>query len=330
MDLENTGDVIETKKAMRNAGIFFLLVILMETPYAFLVHTVAGFFPKNYYVLVSIFMTQGYLLICGLIYMAVTKTKFKRDLQIKKFRVSSFFLSLLVLITAAPMATWLNAFSQLFAKNEIAGGIFSFTEIVPAWAGVMIAGCLPGFIEEFLYRGIIFSAFKKRSILTGVIVSAVSFGLMHLNFNQIMYAVYLGIIFALVVEATGSLVSTMILHMLFNAINTLYLYILPIMFKFMEQYSGEYANVDMNEMLSETANKSEILMMLAVIGPFAIGGLVLTFLILKQIAKINGRTFTWTFFKGDKEEVKKTNPVMICLMIGWLLCLINATAALFR
>lgn len=319
----------ETKKAMRNAGIFFFLVMIMQMPYAALVHFVAGKLLENYYFLVSILMTQGYLLACGLIYMAVTKTKFQRDLRVKKFRLSTFFLSLVLLVTAAPMATWLNAFSQLFAKNEIAGGIFEMTELLPAWLGVMIIGCLPGFIEELLYRGILFSAFRKRSILTGVIISALSFGFMHMNFNQIMYAIYLGVIFALVVEATGSIVSTMILHMLFNAMNTLYLYILPKMFEFMAQFSEEYAKIDLNETMAQTAKPSEILFMLAVITPFAIGGLVLTILLLKQIAKINGREFTWACFKGNKEEVKKTKPITVGIILGWLFCLINATAALF-
>lgn len=334
MELENTETVkveqiTDAKIGMRNAGIFFFLVMVMELPYAFLVRAIAERLPSNYYYLVSILMTQGYMLVCGLIFMAVTKTKFKKDLKIKKFRVSSFFLSLIVLITAAPMATWLNAFSQLFAKNEIAGGIFEITEMLPAWLGVMIIGCLPGFIEEMLYRGILFSAFKKRSVLTGIIVSAVSFGFMHMNFNQIMYAVYLGIIFALLVEATGSLISTMILHMLFNAMNTLYLYILPKLFEFLGRYSAEYVDVDLNKTMSQTASKPQIIAMLVTITPFAIGGLVLTILLIKQIAKMNGREFTWNYLKGDKDEVKKTKPVTVCLILGWLFCLINATAALF-
>lgn len=325
----NETENLEIKKSMRNAGIFFFLVMILQIPMTVLVAAIINSVPEKYFFLVSILMTQGYLLVCGLIYMVVTKTKFSRDLQLKKFRLSSFFLSLVVLITASPMATWLNACSQLFAKNEVAGNIFEMTEVLPAWLGVIVIGCLPGFIEEFLYRGILFSGFRKRSVLTGILVSAFSFGVMHMNFNQIMYAIYLGLIFALVVEATGSIVSTMILHMLFNAINTLYLYVLPKMFEFLGQFSEEYANANLNEMMMQTPAKSEIIMMLISLAPFAIGGLVLTVLLLKQIAKMNGRTLTMASLCGNKEEVSKTKPVNVWLLIGWAFCLINAVAALF-
>lgn len=325
----NETENLEITKSMKNAGVFFFLVMILQIPMTVLVAAILNSIPEKYFFLVSVLMTQGYLLFCGLIYMAVTKTRFRRDLQLKKFRLSSFFLSLLVLITASPMATWLNACSQLFAKNEVAGNIFEMTELLPAWLGVIVIGCLPGFIEEFLYRGIIFSGFRKRSVLTGVLVSAFSFGVMHMNFNQIMYAIYLGLIFALVVEATGSIVSTMILHMLFNAVNTLYLYILPKMFEILGQFSEEYANANLNEMMMKTPAKSEIIMMLVSLAPFAIGGLVLTILLLKQIAKINGRTLTMAALRGNQEEVSKTKPVNVWLLIGWAFCLINAAAALF-
>lgn len=329
MDMERTEVAnemmaVETKKSMRNAGIFFFLVMVMEIPMAVLVGAVSSFFPEKYAFVISILMTQGYFLICGIVYMLVTKTKFSRDLKMQKFKISTFFLSLVVLITAAPMSTWLNVFSQLFAENEMAGNIFEMTEVLPAVLGVLLVGCLPGFIEELLYRGIMFSAFRKRSILTGVIISALSFGLMHMNFNQIMYAIYLGLVFALLVEATGSLCSSMILHMLFNAMNTLYLYILPVMYEFLGRYSPEYANVDLNEMMSQTVTKPELLVMLVVITPFAIGGFVLTILLLKLIAKMNGRSFTWATLRGEKAEVKKTRPVNVFVILGWAFCLFMA------
>lgn len=39
---------------------------------------------------------------------------------------------------------------------------------------------------------------------------------MHMNFNQMAYAVVIGLIFGFVVEATGSIIPTMIMHFLIN------------------------------------------------------------------------------------------------------------------
>lgn len=322
--LTNDVQMVSTDGAMKKAGAFFFLLMLLEIPLAFLIGFMQNALPADYATLISILFTQGYLLLGAVLYMLVTKTRFRADLQVKKYRISTFFLSLVLLVTAAPMATWLNVFSQLFAKNQASGAIFSVTQSVPAWLGVLIIGCLPGFIEETLFRGIMYSAFRKRSVLTGIVISALSFGLMHMNFNQILYAVYLGVIFALTVEATGSLVSTMIMHMLFNAVNTSYIYILPKLYEFMGQFSEEYANVDMEAAFNQSVTKDQLLPMLVVLTPIAIGGLVLTLLLLKAIAHINGRTFTWEYIRRKKEDAADTNPVNVFLILGWVFCLANA------
>ena len=312
----------ETRSSMRKAGLFFFLAMLLEIPVAVIISIVQGLFPSEYETLISIFMTQGYLLLAAIVYCLIAKLHPVKDLQMKKYKISTFFLSLVVLITAMPMASWLNVFSQLFAKNGTSSAILSITQTVPMWLGVLIIGCLPGFIEETLYRGIMYSAFRKRSVLTGVVISALAFGLMHMNFNQMAYAIYLGIVFALLVEVTGSLVSTMVLHMLFNALNTAYMYILPKLYEFLGQYYAEYANFDLEATLNETPDKSQLIMVLAIYTVPAIIGIVLTVLLLKAIAKINGRELTWAYIKGNPEEVKQTKPVNVCLLLGFAICLV--------
>lgn len=327
---ERVTDGLDAKKAMKRASIFFLVVLLLDIPVAYAVYAIQGAVPAKYTMLVSILITQGYLLLSAVVYMLVTKTSPFRDLHVGKYKISTFFLSIVLLITAAPMASWLNILSQFFAKNVTSTAIFQVTETVPFWLGILIIGFLPGLVEETLYRGIMLSAFRKRSVLTGVLVSALSFGLMHMNFNQILYAIYLGLVFALVVEATGSLLSTMILHMLFNGVNTAYVYILPKLYDFLAQYSAEYADVNLEETMNQTVEKPQLLAALIVMTPFAVGGLVLTWLLLRAIAKINGREFTWASIRGEKEETTKTKPVNVFLILGWLLCLLSAVSALFQ
>ncbi len=328
MEMEQHLNVRTTNSAMKTAGLFFFLLMVLQLPISFLIVAIGSFVPVRYYVVTSLLVTQGYLLVCALIYIFITKKSFCEDLNIRKYKCSSFFLSLVMLICATPMANWLNLFSQLFAKNEISNSIYEITTSVPAWLGIIMIGCLPGFIEELLYRGIIFNAFKKRSVLTGIVVSSLTFGLMHMNLNQIMYAVYLGIIFALLVEATGSLVSTMILHMIFNAINTMYVYLLPKLYEFLGQYSSEYANVNIEELMNATPSKQSILMSVFVMLPFAIGGCILAVLLIRKIAEINGRSFSWNYICGNKEEVRRTKPANIFLILGCLFCIVIAVLAL--
>lgn len=319
----------ETKSAMSHAGIFFFLVMLLEIPLSVVIVIAGGSIPADYLVLVSVLVTQVYLLFCGVLYLIIKrKTVSLSEMGFRKYKLSSFFLSLVALLCATPMSTWLNLLSQLFAKNEIGNAIFEITQVLPAWTAILVVGCLPGFVEELLYRGIMYNAFRKRSILTGIVVSSLAFGLMHMNFNQIMYAIYLGVLFAFIVEATGSLFSTMILHMLFNAVNTAYLYILPKLYDFLATYSAEYANMNLEDMMNETPTKQELLSSVIMFTPMAFVGLFLTVLLLRQIAKLNGRELSIAYICGNKEEVKQTKPWNVPLVLGCLFCVVMAVASM--
>lgn len=317
----------KVETAMKQAGLCFFVVMIMELPLSYFIVFVQNCMDARYHTLISILMTQGYLLIAALCYIGVNRIDGKRDLRLKRYKITSFFYSLLLLLAASPMASWLNLFSQLFVKNETGEAIYDVTQNVPVWLGILIIGCLPGVVEEMIYRGILYSAFRNRSVLTGVLVSGLSFGFMHMNFNQILYAVYLGIVFALVVEVTDSLLSSMLLHMVFNAINTLYLYLLPAMYECYGKFSTEYADLNIQEELSGTPDKGQVLRMLGMITPMAVIGMVLMVLILKKMAKINGREFSRRSIceKRNGEIV----PLNIWLILGWLFCLLFASLNLF-
>ena len=321
---------MEETKGMKKASIFFLMLMVLELPMANVIYAVQRALPAKYETLVSILGTQGYLLLAAVLYLLITRQSLKKDLWFRGYKISSLFLSLLVLVTAAPMASWLNIFSQLFAKNTTSVAIFEVTEVVPMWLGILIIGFLPGFVEETIYRGILQAAFRKHSVLTGIIVSALSFGLMHLNFNQILYAIYLGIVFALVVEATGSLVSTMVLHMLFNGMNTAYIYILPKFYQKLGGYDAEYADFNLEAMINEQPSTNQLVAMLIALTPVAAGGLALTILLLKTIAKRNGRELTWKSICEKKANMSAVKPVNGFLIVGWAFCLLIAVSALFK
>ncbi|MBR1865376.1 MAG: CPBP family intramembrane metalloprotease [Lachnospiraceae bacterium] len=309
----------DTDKALRGAGIFFMVMMLLEIPLSLVVSMLQMALPSRYQVLISVLCTQGYLLLGGILYIRMAGLEPGRDLRFCSYRLSTFFLSLVALVTAMPMAQWLNLFSQLFTENQAGEAITQVTQNVPVWLGIAVIGCLPGLVEETLFRGIMLQAFRRRSIWTGILISAVSFGLMHMNFNQIFYAVYLGIVFALMVEATGSIVSTMLLHMLFNGGNTAVLYLLPKYYEWMGQYSEVYTNVESVSLMENTLDTSQMLLIILGMAPFALGGIVLTVLLLKVIAKRNGREFTWSAFCQRKEP--DVRPVNGPLLLGWGVCI---------
>ncbi len=89
-----------------------------------------------------------------------------------------------------------------------------------------------GFLEEVIFRGLLFNAMRKDSIKAAVIVSSVTFGIGHIinlingsgaellpNLLQIVYATAAGFMFVMMYLKTDSLIGCIAAHGLFNAIS---------------------------------------------------------------------------------------------------------------
>lgn len=75
---------------------------------------------------------------------------------------------------------------------------------------------VPGFCEEFLFRGAILSNCRPFGRANAILISSFLFAMMHQNAEQIFYAFVAGIFFGLVYEKTGSIWSCTVLHILNN------------------------------------------------------------------------------------------------------------------
>jgi len=82
---------------------------------------------------------------------------------------------------------------------------------------ILGVGIFAPIIEEVTFRGLIFSSLKKSmSLSLAIVIQAVLFGILHMNLQQFIYASVLGILFALLVEWTGSISASILAHMGFN------------------------------------------------------------------------------------------------------------------
>ena len=75
---------------------------------------------------------------------------------------------------------------------------------------------VPAFVEELLFRGMVLSNLVPYNEAGAIIVSAVTFGLMHQTPYQILYTTAVGIVFGLVYVKTGSIWSGVLLHFFNN------------------------------------------------------------------------------------------------------------------
>lgn len=157
------------------------------------------------------------ILLPGMLFLLGTKGSRNEKLGFHRVRLTSLLMIILFTFLCIPLITVLNLFSMLFAENAVAAMETDILE-VGFWGMLFLIGVLGPFCEEFVFRGLIYRGYKKSgNTLGAILLSSLLFGLMHLNINQAIYAFVIGILLALLVEATGSLWSSVFCHMVFNS-----------------------------------------------------------------------------------------------------------------
>ena len=89
-----------------------------------------------------------------------------------------------------------------------------------------------GFLEELIFRGLLFQAMVKDGVKFAIIVSSVTFGIGHIvnlfngsgaewlpNLLQVLYAVAIGFAFVMIYWKTKSLLPCIIVHSVFNGLS---------------------------------------------------------------------------------------------------------------
>ena len=196
----------------------------------------------------------------------------------KKVKLSSYLMGIVFTFLMMPLTTVVNAISMLFVDNTIVG-VSEVMLSLPFLVMLTIVAVVPAFCEETICRGIVYGTYRKEGKkYVAVLVSGLMFGLMHMNFNQALYAFVLGVALALLLEATGSIWTTITFHFIFNAQSCIIMYLAEkIMPGF---YQSEMATMVPDESLYMTI--SVYMVIAAVCTPIAMA-------VLYWIAKNEGR-----------------------------------------
>lgn len=208
----------------------------------------------------------------------VEKESLKSRLHYNKIKPSTLAYVVIFTWLSMPLTTLINAISMLFVDNTIA----AMTDVilnVPFLLMLFIMAVLPACIEELVYRGITYGGYRKSGTkFMAVMLSAIMFGLMHMNLNQAMYAFVIGILLALLFEATNSIFTTMLFHFLYNAQSCCMMFVVE---AFMPGYYSDAANM--------TMVREELLMVISVYLIMAAVFTPLAFCMLYKIAKNENR-----------------------------------------
>lgn len=145
-----------------------------------------------------------------------------RPTAFRRIKISSLLMIALSTVLLMPFVTVLNTLTLFFTDNAVAameGNILS----LPFPVMLFMIGIFGPFCEEFVFRGMIYGSYGSG--LLPILLSAFLFGLMHMNFNQAVYAFAIGVFLAILVEAAGSLWASVFCHMFFNSYEVVMMYL---------------------------------------------------------------------------------------------------------
>lgn len=239
----------------------------------------------------NLIISQCILLIPALIYVLVMKIDIIKCIPYRKIKLSDAVSSLLIGYCLVPLVLLINVISSVFATNYLNS---STTEIsqYPFIIQLLLMAFLPTIAEEFVFRGLFYHSYRKNGILGAAILSGVIFGAIHLNINQFCYACVMGMVFALMVEITGSMFSSMLAHFAVNSYSIIMLKLVS-----MSEISVQTEQAS-QQMMSQYSGVI-ILLQIAILAVTAIAFLSIAYLLFMSMAKRNGR---WDYFKLNMKK----------------------------
>lgn len=110
-----------------------------------------------------------------------------------------------------------NLLLMLAVRNKGGAGVASLDPGAAALVAHIVL--LAPVAEEVAFRGLIYRIFRQSMVpLTATLISAVIFGMMHVQPDKAVWAFLLGLVAATAYEQTRSLLTPILVHALFNAV----------------------------------------------------------------------------------------------------------------
>lgn len=294
----------------RRINIFIPVLFISYVVMSMLIGTIIGVTGINLPLWVNYILGEVLIVLPAVVYVILFKINIIKCMPYRKLKVTDGVLSLLIGYALIPLILFVSNLTTLFSTNYLQDSMSELTSY-PFLVQLFLIAVVPAVVEEFVFRGLIYHSYRKNGILGAAVLSAVVFGFMHLNINQLSYALIMGVVFALMVEVTGSMYSAMLAHFAVNSYSIT-------MLKLLTMVSGEAALTEQSASLADFP-LPVIIAELFFLAVLAIGFLGIAFLLFKKMAVRNGR---WDYLicqlkKGIKPQNGEsfvTAPLLVALI----------------
>lgn len=300
----------------------FLTTLLVEAAVMWLMYLCSDI---SLGIIESLLLSQLIVLVPAVLFLFGTRTDPGRLIAHNRPKFTTTLLVVVFTFLCMPAIIAVNAFSMLFVDNEVAG-LQSYMLSVPWWQILLMVGIIGPVSEEFVFRGVIYHGYKTSQRFVGsMLLSALLFGLTHLNFNQMSYAVLVGIVSVLLLEGSGSIFYSMLFHICINTTNVVQMLVQKAQGTIMSQEES----MAYIERTMQMPYKQALAVSVSVYAVIAAGAAALAGCLLYLIVKKENRVQHMQQLLHGNTGEKRTKLISVPLVISVVLCLLYMTADVF-
>lgn len=202
---------------IKKMNLFFLILLVFLMPLTMLCSIFLIEALGSYIISVS-FLYEICLFILMYTFLKMNRLSFAEVISIRKTTQKNLLLSVCagLLVTSLGLL-WVRLCLKLdlFSGQANESGMDIYTTV---FAAVFLAPV----IEELLFRGVLWSILQEnKGTVTAVIVTTVYFVFLHLTLNNVFSAILIGICGSMFILFTGSIIPSIVIHLLNNLLVTI-------------------------------------------------------------------------------------------------------------
>lgn len=265
----------------------------------------------------SLVYSQLIVLMPAVLFLVCSREKMTHLITATRPKVSTSLLVIVLTYLCMPLIVTVNAISMLFVDNEVTA-LSGLLSEVPAWQVLLMVGILGPICEEFVFRGVLYHGFRKSGrIISAMLWSAFLFGLMHMNFNQMSYAIVVGVIGTFLVEGCGSIFYSILMHVCINMTNALQMVFMDVNAQMDGMASEQFV-----EQTMQMPYKQALCIMISIMAVIATVTTTLAVCLFWAIIRKENRTEHMRMILHlQSGQEQKSRLVSVPLVLGIVLCL---------
>ena len=200
----------ETRKTTRFALLFFLYFMGTSVAVA-MVPAVRNMSDSAYMLLAQLLSFLPPIIF----YFLYTKKDIRKTLRLNPLGWKNVLLIISFGVSIQPVMSLLSYVMSLFFPNPVEQSVTGI-HASGLLLSMLSVAVIPAFLEEVFSRGILLSGYRFLGKWKAAFISALLFGLLHMNPHQLPYAFVVGFLFCFLVERTDSLYASILPHMVIN------------------------------------------------------------------------------------------------------------------